>query len=186
MFQIFLVVQFILNLFFAPETAYIRDAQYDIDTNRDENLEELVKVEHRYDQHRVDEEGQLKETPSAAANSVTARPVPRKKTFWQEMAIYTGTYTNENILKFVLGPFITLLNPAALYSTVTSGIITAWYVGTAIIAAGIFSAPPYNFGPSGIANLGIGPFIGASLSSAFMAVTTDPVVKWLTRRNKGI
>src|SRR5271169_5202146 len=184
MFQIFLVVQFLLNLFFAPETAYIRDSQYDIDINRDENLEELVKVEHRYYHQQEDEEGRLKETPSTV--STPMKPIPKKKTFWQEMAIYTGTYTNENILKFIIGPFITLLNPAALYCTVTSGLITAWYVGTAIIAAGIFSAPPYNFGPSGIANVGIGPFIGASIASVFMAVTSDPVAKWLTRLNKGV
>ena len=184
MFQIFLVVQFILNIFFAPETTYIRDSQYDIDMNKDENFEELAKVEHRYDQQQVDEEGRLKETPSTVATPM--KPIPKKKTFWQEMAIYTGTYTNDNIFKFILGPFITLLNPAALYCTVTSGLVTAWYVGTAIIAAGIFSAPPYNFGPAGIANVGVGPFIGASLASILMAVTSDPVVKYLTRLNKGV
>jgi hypothetical protein len=177
MFQIFLCVQFVLNLFFAPETTYIRDSQYDID----ENFEELTKVEHRYDQQPVDEEGR-----SPVTTVTSAKPIPKKKTFWQEMAIYTGTYTNDNIFKFVLGPFITLLNPAALYSTVTSGLVTAWYVGTAIIAAGIFSAPPYNFGPSGIANVGVGPFIGASIASVLMATTSDPVAKWLTRRNKGV
>jgi len=188
MFQIFLVVQFILNVLFCPETTYIRDALYNLDQNKDENLEELVNVEHRHD-HRGDVEigngeAALKETTTQTSRF--SQPVPKKKTFVQELAVYTGVYNRDNILKYIAGPFITLLNPAALYCTITSGLLNAWYVGTAIIAAGIFSSPPYNMGPSGIANIGIGPFIGGLIGSTVIAVTSDPVAKWLTRLNKGI
>lgn len=183
MFQIFLVVQFTLNVLFAPETTYIRDAQYDIDQNREENFEELVKTERR--RGHLDAETGLKQTTST--NEASTMPaIPKKKTFVQEMAVYTGVYAKDNILKYILGPFITLLNPAACYATITSGLLNAWYVGTAIIAAGIFSAPPYNFGPSGIANIGIGPFIGGIIGSTVIALTSDPVAKYLTRLNKGV
>ena len=184
MFQIFLVVQFALNVFFVPETTYIRDAQYDIDQNREENFEELVKTEQRRGHHDDTETG-LKET-TTTTSGVTNITIPKKKTFFQEMAIYTGVYTKDNIFKYILGPFLTLLNPAATYATITSGLLNAWYVGTAICAAGIFSAPPYNFGPSGIANIGIGPFLGGMIGSTVIALTSDPVVKWLTRLNKGV
>jgi MFS family permease len=184
MFQIFLVVQFILNFLFAPETTYIRDSSYDIDQNREENLEELVKTEHQRE-HRDMESGGIEKVTTTQSSSVR-RPIPAKKTFVQELAVYTGVYSRDNILKYILGPFITLLNPAALYCTVTSGLLNAWYVGTAIIAAGIFSSPPYNFGPSGIANIGIGPFIGGIIGSTVIALTSDPAAKWLTRMNKGI
>lgn len=186
MFQIFLVVQFVLNFLFAPETTYIRDSIYNLDTNRDENLDELVKAEHRHDNRDIENRGEnaLKETTTQTSN--ISRPIPKKKTFVQELAVYTGVYSHDNVLKYIIGPFITLLNPGALYCTVTSGLLNAWYVGTAIIAAGIFSAPPYNFGPSGIANIGIGPFIGGIIGSTVIAVTSDPFAKWLTRLNKGV
>jgi MFS family permease len=184
MFQIFLVVQFVLNILFAPETTYLRDSSYDIDQNREENFEQLVKTEHAREPGRDIEVG-LKETTTQTSNS-PVRAIPKKKTFVQEMAIYTGVYSRDNFIKYIIGPFITLLNPGALYCTVTSGLLNAWYVGTAIIAAGIFSAPPYNFGPSGIANIGIGPFIGGIIGSTVIALTSDWGVKWLTRLNKGV
>lgn len=184
MFQIFLVVQFALNILFAPETTYLRDSSYDIDQNREENFEQLVKTEHARE-HGRDVEAGLKETTTQTSNT-PVRAIPKKKTFVQEMAVYTGVYSRDNIIKYIIGPFITLLNPGALYCTVTSGLLNAWYVGTAIIAAGIFSAPPYNFGPSGIANIGIGPFIGGIIGSTVIALTSDWGVKWLTRLNKGV
>src|ERR1700761_6066059 len=42
MFQIFLVLQFVLMFLFCPETTYIRDTRYDTDTARDEKLEDLA------------------------------------------------------------------------------------------------------------------------------------------------
>jgi len=186
MFQIFLVFQFVLNVLFAPETTYLRDSSYDIDQNREENFEQLVKTEHAREHGDVEAAGLKNTDTQTSTTTPTVRPIPKKKTFVQEMAVYTGVYSRDNILKYILGPFITLLNPAALYCTVTSGLLNAWYVGTAIIAAGIFSAPPYNFGPSGIANIGIGPFIGGIIGSTVIALTSDLGVKWLTRINKGV
>jgi hypothetical protein len=84
----------------------------------------------------------------------------RRKTFVQELAIFTGVYSDDNMLKYLLGPFITLLNPAACYAVVTSGLLNSWYVGSAIILSGIFSGPPCNFGPAQIGYLGADPFIG--------------------------
>jgi hypothetical protein len=48
MFQIFLVIQFILMVLFCPKTTYIRDSRYETDVNRNEKLEELVIIEERY------------------------------------------------------------------------------------------------------------------------------------------
>ena len=45
----------------------------------------------------------------------TTMPAP-KKTFVQELAIFTGVYSRDSVFKFLLGPFITLLNPAGCYA----------------------------------------------------------------------
>lgn len=167
LFQIFLVIQFVAMFLFCPETTYIRDHRYDTDEATDEKLAELAKVEV---QHR----------------EVEASAVPRKKTFVQSLAVWTGVYSHDSIFKFLLGPFITLLNPAACYAIIASGLLNSWYVGSAIILAGIFAGPPWLFGPSDIGYLGAGPFIGGMLGSLVVGWLSDPVIKWIARKNNGV
>ena len=171
MFQIFLVVQFVAMFFFCPETTYLRDTRYDTDVVRDEKLEELAKME---------VEIREREAGAERAN------IPKKKTFVQELALYNGVYSQDNIFKYLLGPFITLLNPAGCYAIITSGLLNSWYVGSAIILSGIFSGPPWKFGPSQIGYLGAGPFIGGMIGSIIVAVGSDPVIKYMTKKNHGV
>lgn len=116
MFQIFLVLQFVLMFLFCPESTYIRDARYDTDVVINEKLEELVIVEH---EHKA-QEGEAGQNPQA--------PIPVKKTFVQELAVWTGVYSHDNVFKFLLGPFLTLLNPAGCYAVIASGLLNSWYV----------------------------------------------------------
>lgn len=113
MFQIFLVIQFVLMFLFCPETTYIRDSRYDTDLARDEKLEDLAVIETSH--LEVGEPGQG-ERPG----------IPKKKTFVQELAVWTGVYSRDNVLKFLIGPFLTLLNPAACYAVIASGILNSW------------------------------------------------------------
>lgn len=169
LFQIFLVIQFIAMFLFCPETTYIRDQRYETDETQEEKLEELVKMEV---QHRE--------------MGVQSGNIPPKKTFIQSLAIWTGVYSKDSIFKFLLGPFITLLNPAACYAIITSGLLNSWYVGSAIILAGIFAGPPWRYGPSQIGYIGAGPFIGGMIGSIFVGWLSDPVIKWIAKRNNGI
>ncbi|PMD21581.1 serine/threonine kinase 16 [Hyaloscypha hepaticicola] len=171
MFQIFLVIQFVLMFLFCPETTYLRDTRYETDTTVDEKLDELAKIE---EQHREVEVG------------MELVNVPAKKTFVQELAVYTGVYSKDNVFKFLLGPFLTLLNPAGCYAVITSGLLNAWYVGSAIILAGIFSGPPWMFGPSQIGYIGAGPFIGGMIGSIFVGWFSDPIIKYMGKRNNGV
>jgi len=116
MFQIFLVAQFILMFLFCPESTYIRDSRYDTDVVVNEKLEELVVIEQ---EHKA-QEGEPGQGTSEHVD------VPRKKTFVQELAVWTGVYSHDNILKFLLGPFLSLLNPAACYAIIASGLLTSW------------------------------------------------------------
>ena len=168
MFQIFLVFQFVAMFLFCPETTYLRDSRYETDIVRDEKLEELAKIEAEHREHEV-----------AISNT-------RRKTFVQELAIFTGVYSDDNILKYLLGPFITLFNPAACYAVITSGLLNSWYVGSAIILSGIFSGPPWNFGPAQIGYLGAGPFIGGMVGSIFVAVASDPFIAYMSKKNRGV
>lgn len=112
--------------------------------------------------------------------------IPARKSFVQELAIFTGVYSRDNLLKFLIGPFLTLLNPAGCYAILTSGLLNSWYVGSAIILSGIFSGPPWNFNAAQIGYLGAGPFIGGMIGSILVAAASDPVIKLMTKRNNGI
>ncbi|KAJ4549035.1 hypothetical protein HRR77_003914 [Exophiala dermatitidis] len=174
LFQIFLVAQFVLMFLFCPETTYIRDIRYDTDLNRDEKLEELAVIEHSH-KETVGEPGQGETTS-----------IPKKKSFVQELAVWTGVYSHDSILKYLLGPFLTLLNPAGCYAVIASGLLNSWYVGSAIILSGIFSGPPWNFDAARVGYIGAGPFVGGLLGSLACGFTGDYVIKYLTKKNKGV
>lgn len=178
LFQIFCCIQFVLMFLFCPETTYIRDSRYDTDTVVDEKLAELVHIEDKVSHARI--------TNSETTGTESQVQSYRKKTFVQELAVYTGVYSRDNIFKYLFGPFLTLLNPAACYAVITSGILNSWYVGSAIIIAGIFSSPPYLFNAAQIGYIGAGPFFGGMIGSILVAVGADPVAKYMGKRNNGI
>ena len=179
--QIFVVTQFVLMFFFCPESTYIRDHIYDIDQVQDEKLGQLAETEHRREagMKGVDENG-------VTVERTNTRPIPQKKTFSQTLALFTGTYTTDPLYKLVVGPFVTLLNIGACWSTCTSGLLTMWYVTSAIMQAGIFAGPPWGFDAAQVGYLSTGPFVGGAVGSAIMVFTSDPVAKGLTKMNKGV
>jgi hypothetical protein len=60
------------------------------------------------------------------------------------------------------------------------------YVGSAIILSGIFAGPPWSFNAAQIGYLGVGPFVGGLIGSLVCGFTGDYVIKFMTKRNKGI
>lgn len=176
LFQIFLVLQFILMFLFCPETTYIRDSRLNTDVARDEEIlgpHEMQKT-HREGTEEVEE---------AYPETQITRS---KKTFVQELAIFTGVYSDENVLNCLLGPFLTLLNPACCYAITTAAILNCWLVGSAIILSGLLSGPPWLFNAAQVGYMGTGPFIGGLIASIITAVFGDEVVKYVAKRNKGI
>lgn len=167
-----------LLFLFCPETTYIRAERYNTDTATDDKVIELTHVEGA-DLKRKD--------PAAATERAlqTTGEVPEKKTFVQELALFNGIYSHDSLFKFLFGPFLTLLNPAACYAVLVSGLLNSWYVGSAIILAGIFAGPPWMFNAAQIGYLGTGPFVGGMVGSIFVGFTADAVIKWMGKKNRG-
>ncbi|KEF56777.1 uncharacterized protein A1O9_06967 [Exophiala aquamarina CBS 119918] len=174
MFQIFLVFQFVLMFLFCPETTYIREDRYNTDVTRNEKFEEVAVMEQEHE-NQGDEQGRD-----------VGLDTPKKKTFAQELQVWSGVYSKDNVIKFLIGPFLTLLNPAACYAVIGSGLLNSWYVGSAIILAGIFSGPPWNFNAAQIGYTGAGPFVGGLIGSLFCGFLGDYVIKAMTKKNKGV
>lgn len=178
LFQIFLVVQWLLMFFFCPETTYLRDTKYDLDVGHGD---EDAQGEHA---QPTGEKGSDKE--SSGDEQTRSRDYAPRKTFVQELAIYTGKYHDDGMWKDIFGPFLIFFNPAAAYAVLGAGILNAWYVGTSIIQSQVFSGAPWHYGPAQVGYVGTGPFLGGLLGSVVTMFAGDPVIKWLGRKNKGV
>lgn len=176
-------VQLVLLMMFVPETTYKRDPRYNTDETPNTNLDEIAKI--RHDRIEVLEE-QPMDQDKEAKHVTSTLPVPKKKSWVQELKIYNGIMSDESILAMLAGPFISCTNIAVLWMVVVTGGVTSFYVATSYVAVQIFSPPPYLLNASQVGYTFIGPFIGGVLGTLFVGTISDRTVLYLTKRNKGI
>ncbi|KAF1963084.1 MFS general substrate transporter [Byssothecium circinans] len=181
----FVALECILLFLFVPETTYVRDHRYDIDELANDNLTGLAEVEKRHaatGDTKDGDDGMLK-VETSTSNSPVVRP---KKTFVQELAIFNGTYSDDNLLQLVIAPLAVCTNLAVLWFTVVTGGLTAFFVAQSYIMAQTFMAPPYLLSAAGVGYLSVGPFLGGLLGSIFLGAILDPLIKWCAKNNGGI
>jgi MFS family permease len=148
------VVQTIFQIFFVPETTYRRDRKYEIDELTTDNFGELAAAERQHEKslHTVQLE-------NAISRQTTG--IPTKKTFWENMKLFDGTYSDENLLALIIAPFAICMNASVCYVIVVQAWFVGLFVAIAFVLAQIFAYPPYNLNPSHIGYLSLGPFVGA-------------------------
>jgi len=101
--------QFILQFLFVPKTSYNRAAPSSaIQTLAVEIHDGGIDPEKNINRSLVEVEGSSQTTPQHTQASTL------KKTYWQKLAIFTETYSDENMLQLVLAPFAVCLNLAAM------------------------------------------------------------------------
>jgi len=180
----FTALEVILLFFFVPETNYNRDHRYDIDELSNDNLADLAAVEKR---HAGNDEKAGSDDMVQIETATSSPPAMRpKKTFVQELAIFTGTYSNDNLLQLVIAPFAVCTNLAVLWMVIVTGGLTAFFVAQSYVMAQIFMAPPYLLSAAGVGYLSLGPFLGGLLGSLLLGATLDPLIKWCAKKNKGV
>ncbi|KAF1966206.1 MFS general substrate transporter [Bimuria novae-zelandiae CBS 107.79] len=180
----FTALECVLLVLFVPETAYIRDRRYEIDELADENLSELAAVERRHEANlEKDDENDMARLETTTTTPPALRPT---KTFVQELSIFNGTFSDDNLLQLVLAPFAVCANFAVLWVVIVTGGLTAFFVAQSYVMAQIFMAPPYLLSAAGVGYLSLGPFIGGLLGSIFLGTILDPLIKWCAKRNNGV
>ena len=173
------VVQTIFQIFFVPETTYRRDHKYEIDELTTDNFGELAAAEHQHEKslHTVQLE-------NAISRQTTG--IPTKKAFWENMKLFDGTYSDENLLALIIAPFAICMNASVCYVIVVQAWFVGLFVAIAFVLAQIFAYPPYNLNPSHIGYLSLGPFVGGLIAMLLFGAITDPIMMYMTRRNKGV
>lgn len=188
----FAALQTIAVILYCPESMYRRKAIYETDTaGSDENLEKLAKIESAAAHHverrdpATNPDTDLEKVPTTTTqNSLDS--IPPKKTWFQELALYNGTFVDDSVIKMAIASVAILLNLGATYQVFMTGIIIAWYVAVAILSGVIFASPPYLLSSASVGYMSVGPFVGGLLGAIFSLLLSQPLVKTMTRRNKGV
>lgn len=174
--------QFLLQFLFAPETSYNRVMPPSKVQTLALGVHDTVEV----DQEKFQHTGVVQvEDSSNAALRQAQQSIP-KKSFWKNLALYNGKFSDENLIKLVLSPFAVCLNLVGLWFTLVPGIYICLYVAISFDLPQLFSIPPYNLSAEGIGLMSLGSFIGGALASVTLAVINDPLIRWATRKNNGI
>ncbi|KIW59220.1 hypothetical protein PV05_03684 [Exophiala xenobiotica] len=180
-------IQLILQFLFVPETSYNRDHRFDIDELKNDNLEDLAALEYQEKLNMEKAGTGATHAEEGVTHSASQEPrVYKKKTWVQELAIFSGTYSSENLLQLFLAPFAVVVNIAVSWILIINSMFVVLYVVIAFVLAQLFAPPPYLLSSASIGYLSFGPFVGGILGTVLLGVLSDPFIKWCARRNKGV
>ncbi|KAJ5418079.1 Major facilitator superfamily domain general substrate transporter [Penicillium crustosum] len=108
-----------------------------------------------------------------------------KKTFMQELAIFSGTHTETNLLRLVFAPFAVIINPAVIWAIAVGGACIGFYVAISYILAQIWTPPPYNLNAHQNGTFYVGALIGGVISSIAGPWLGDLITRKMTTWNRG-
>ncbi|KAH8807382.1 serine/threonine kinase 16 [Xylogone sp. PMI_703] len=181
-------IQTVLQFLFVPETSYNRDRRYEIDENVNDNLKDLAALEYQEKMNTGKPASTISHEENVAVSHVSPNEpkMYKRKTFIQELAIFTGTYSNENMCQLLIAPVAVVTNIAVTWVLILNSMSVVLYVVIAFVLAQLFAAPPYLFNSESIGYLSLGPFIGGALGTIILGALSDPFIKWCARHNKGV
>lgn len=186
-----------LVIFFCPETAYRRDARFDIDTMGNlivqpgQELKDVGTSNNGSASPPSFEQDERTGTNSVDGHEKLVQPTttaapPPKATFWQSVAPFNGRKTDESYITLLFRPFPLFLHPGILWACLIQGVMIGFTVLIGVTLAAIFLGPPLWFGELETGYMYTGAFIGAILGFALTGLLSDPSARLLTRWNGGV
>ncbi|CAK7204889.1 hypothetical protein SEUCBS139899_007651 [Sporothrix eucalyptigena] len=122
------------------------------------------------------------EQTSADGNSL----VPARKTYWQQLSLWSGIPEDVSFFAILLQPFPLLFYPAVFWAVLGYAMSLVIVIAINSLYSFVYQAPPYNFnaGISGLINAAgiVGNLFGAFVSGYLL----DRFCEWMARRNNGI
>ncbi|KAM0184774.1 hypothetical protein ACHAPI_012351, partial [Fusarium lateritium] len=182
----FVIVQTIAVFLFVPETVYRRSPGLNIDRTPSSDEENISNGKDVPAGHVEDADTKAGVPSGADSPSANGIQPPKPKSFRQGLAMYNGVFTHKSLLSMILASLTIILNVIATYNVLVSGLIMAWFVGMSVLAGVIFAAPPWSFSSASIGYVSIGPLVGGAIAMVFLALVSDPLVKYMIKRNQGV
>lgn len=79
-----------------------------------------------------------------------------------------------------------LWNPVVVWAILLFAFPALWLVGFNLLIAQIFASPPYLLGTAELGYMSAGAVVGGVLGSLICGSVSDPLIKFLARRNGGV
>ncbi|KAF5699381.1 major facilitator superfamily transporter [Fusarium mundagurra] len=174
----FVALQTILVFLFVPETVYNRSPLLNID-----------RTTSVFEQESPDDKGtsgHIEVSGDADIRWTEGLENPQPKSFLSQLALYNGVFTKMSLPSMMLASLAIATNAIATYNVLVSGLIMAWYVAMSVLAGVMFTAPPWSFNAAGVGYVSIGPLVGGAIAMICLALVSDPLMRYMTRRNKGV
>lgn len=141
--------------------------------------------------HSIASDGELSTTKEATRHHEQEQvledgtaPPPKKKTYLQSIAIFTGTYTHESIFTIFIRPVALILLPPVLWATLVMSVTIGFLVAISSNFATAFS-DTYGFEPYQSGLCFISGLLGSAIGVAFGGHISDWTADYFTRRNGG-
>ncbi|OQN97264.1 hypothetical protein B0A48_16806 [Cryoendolithus antarcticus] len=162
---------FLVVLFLCPETRYARSDAASPATSSAPSLDS------------VPIEGQDVEKSAKIAVRDTQLP---KKSFLQDLSLWSGVPKNTNLLNLFLRPFPMIVYPAVIFSFLGYAVSLAWVVAINILNSFVLQAPPYNWKPSINGLINIPGLIGNLFGAWAGGWLVDKYSDYRSKKNAGV
>lgn len=172
-------VWMIVLFFFCPETAYRRHEAYNTDLGTEDHAEELAEKRAA----AGEKPSEIEDIEQVDTNTTWSEP---KHSYWNSLKIFNGRQCDDAYWKVLTRPLMMLIFPQVLFSFFAYGLTTSWLIVVGSILAQVFTAAPYSFTVSEVGLVAIAPLIGAILGAFVTGPLADWVVKFMSRRNRGV
>lgn len=188
------LLMLLLVFFFMPETAFHRSSVLDIDgaQNSDAEMvsEEAHEIEMKPSKTDMTVSSKLSSTldlkPTTSLSTTTRVSSEAKQPYWRELLPYAGYWDKSPFLGTLARPFFMCGSPIVLWASLMFTATISWLVMISFVLSQIFSAPPYNFTVAQVGASNLSSFVATILATAVAGPAIDGLVKYLSRKNKGI
>jgi hypothetical protein len=136
--------------------------------------------------HPDSEKAQATKTKDLGEHPALQQEQVPKKTWKQELSLWSGVPKDTNLLKLFIRPIPLIVYPAVILSFLGFAVSLAWVVAINILNPFVLQAPPYSWKPdiNGLINITglIGNVIGAWLGGWVVDRYSD----WRSKKNNGV
>jgi MFS family permease len=163
-----------------PETAYNRSAHPDGITT---DLHHESAAYHHDGSKEDDPEVNVVQTIHRETAEINEHP--QKRSWFQELRLFNGTFTEESLIQMALRPIGLLILPPILWATLVQSVTIGFITAVTSNVASAFSTT-YNFEAWKSGLTFIAAIVGAGLGIIFGGRISDWVADFFTKRNNGI
>jgi len=117
--------------------------------------------------------------------SAGSNGIPKKKTYFQRLRIFSGTYTEESLWTLFVRPFALILLPPILWCSLVQSVTIGFIVAVTSNVASAYSTA-YNFKPYETGLCFFAAIIGALIGIFCGGTIGDKTADFFTKRNGGI